>query len=177
MFSATCPSLLDELDGLVGSREETCELIALASAAVLTASPHGAEQRYLQQVQAQLRRSGSCFAAGSPTAVSWSRTTSGASRAFLNNRIGPAFPGASRSGGLASDDSEARRTAALRHLLETLAGEHGPDAEAILERLRVLAAEALSALAPASVRKWSALLERTRRSVQRDFLLNNPDLN
>ena len=54
MFTTPSETLLDTLDSILGSRDETRRVIAMASAAVLTASPHGSESQWLEGVQEKL---------------------------------------------------------------------------------------------------------------------------
>ncbi|GEM_PF-2083889 len=156
MFTAPSDTLLTTLDKLLGSRVHTQEVIALASAAVLTASPIGEENSWLAQVQ-------QCIP----------RAPANLREVLLCNHGG--------IGGTANHPSthlsQADRQNALQYLLDALHEEYGSNAPAMLARLSQLAAEALASANAQRVTRWGELLLRTHRSVQQGYLANNPDLN
>lgn len=149
MFTPSPDPLLRALDQIVGSRATTREVIALATAAVLTASPHGEEEEWLESVAEK------------------AATPDLGRRIILSNRHTPP----------ASEATTDRREAALKHLLDTLDGELGNNAQLLLKRLASLAARALESESPASLERWGSLLRQAHRSVQTGYLVNNPDLN
>jgi len=151
MFKPSHDPLLVTLDKMLGGRAQTQELLAMASAAVLTACPHGSDEHWLRDLRKRI-----------PTELP-------PERIVLNNRRGPAFPRA--------QSPEATRTDALEVLLQTLHREHDGDAESILARLATLSASSLAAAQPRLVTQWSDLVQKTHRAVQQGYLSNHPDLN
>lgn len=153
MFSPSPDPLLHSLDQIVGSRETTREVIALATAAVLTASPHGQENDWLEEVTEEA-----------------ARPELGRQIILSNRRPNSASPAVAGT-------PNGSREAALQHLLDTLDGELGSNPQLLLKRLARLAARALESESPASLKRWGSLLREAHRSVQSGYLTNNPDLN
>ena len=171
MFDDTADDLLQDLDDWLGDRSATCEVLALASATVLTAAHHDAPHHWLDDVQ---RRMHAPCPPVSQIIVStgFKRTT------FRRRRIEDA-----ESAGLPSSvpknaaDRLDQHRAALRHLLDTLETKHDGQVPDILRELARLAAQALAPLSSSHRQEWTALLLGTHKSVQCGYLKNHSDLN
>ncbi len=159
MFASSTEALLAALDSIVGSREITREVIALASGAALTASPHGTEADWFQQVEKRVATRNIRPPEPRPIVLSSRRSAPAAFETALE--------------GIGADP----RASALRHLLDSLQRDHGASADSILKRLSALAARALSDEPVEQVRKWGTLVRHAHNSLQWRYLANNPDLN
>ncbi len=159
MFASSTEALLAALDSIVGSREITREVIALASGAALTASPHGTEADWFLQVERRVANGDIRPAEPRPIILSSRRSAPGPFETAL---------------GVTEADP---RASALRHLLDALQQDHGASSDSILRRLSSLAARALSDEPAEQVRKWGTLVRHAHHSLQWRYLANNPDLN
>jgi hypothetical protein len=150
MVNSLSQALLTTLDEFLGNREATCEVLALVSAALLTASPHGVEHTWLNQIRTNIR------------------PNDRASEIKFSSRFRQAQTF------VVAPEASQRCERAVRHLLETLELEYQGETRQMLAHLCDLVALALT---PDRVEQWTRLVSSTHKSVQCGYLQNHLDLN
>ncbi len=152
MFTQSGDAMLRVIDELAGDREGTCQVLALASATVLTASSHGMQRRWLCEVERRIQ-------SGPPR-----------SQVIVSSRF-------RQKQGLGLVHGEGDYGRAVQMLLDSLDEECQGQVGSILSHLSHLSVLALSSLSQAQRKRWADLVDQTHRRVQSGYLHNHPELN